>query len=346
MLRSPPRKLSGRREPPSMKNNPKIYLAPFQGITGNVYRETYSKYFSGINKFFTPFFTGISGKKTLATKESKLQKTAHNGIPVMPQILSKNANEIIDFANTCGEKGFEEINWNLGCPFPRVVAKQRGSGLLPFPEKVEEILGQVMPSVSIRFSIKCRLGYHRPDEILKLLPVFNRFDIAELIIHARMGKQVYKGQVLHDDFHRALKRSEIPVVYNGDIFSVSDFLEISNRFPEVNTWMIGRGILVDPFLPADINKLNLAIDRKFMVRKFMDDLYFAYRKKLNDRLQSISVMKELWEYTAFSFDDPHKVFKLIKKTKSFDEYENAVLKVFQDFRWLGSGSGQFDSASI
>ncbi|NOX86236.1 MAG: tRNA-dihydrouridine synthase family protein [Chlorobi bacterium] len=329
-----------------MRTNPKIYLAPFQGITGSVYREIYARHFSGIDKFFTPFFTGTSGRKTPAAKEKELEKTRHHGIPVVPQILSKDAGEIIDFANVCREKGFGEINWNLGCPFPRVAAKQRGSGLLPYPEKAEEILQQVMPAISLRFSIKCRLGYHRPDEILKLIPVFNRFPVSELIIHARIGKQVYKGKVWPDDFQRALEQSKIPVIYNGDIFSLSDFLEMSERFPEINTWMIGRGILVDPLLPSLIKKEILPGDPAHLIGKFIEDLYYAYRKKLNDRLQAISVMKELWEYMAFSFDDPHKVFKLIKRTNSFDEYEEAVSGVFRDFQWLGSDGRRFDSASI
>ena len=329
-----------------MSLNPKIYLAPFQGITGSVFREVYARHFSGIDKFFTPFFTGISGKKTLAVRARELEKTAHSGIPVVPQILSKDANEIIDFVNNCHEKGFEEVNWNLGCPFPRVAAKQRGSGLLPFPEKVEEILEKVLPVIPLKLSVKCRLGYHNPDEILKLIPVFNRFAVTEMIIHARIGKQVYKGETLPGDFQNALELSEIPVVYNGDIFSKADFVKISNRFPEIKTWMIGRGILVDPMLPALIKNEPLSADPKQLARKFTDDLYLAYRRKLNDRPQAIGVMKELWEYMVFSFDDPHKVFKLIKKTKSFNEYEDAVLKVFRDFRWLGSQSRQFDSNSL
>ena len=57
-------------------------------------------------------------------------------------------------------------------------------------------------------------------------------------------------------------------------------------------------------------------------------------------------MKELWEYMSYSFDKPGKVFSKIKKAKSFDEYEDAVKKVFDDYQWVGSRAKQFSSSSI
>ncbi len=329
-----------------MTSDPKIYLAPFQGITGAVYHEVFARHFAGIDKFFTPFFTGVSRQKAFNANATELVNINNNAIPVVPQILSKDDMEIIEFANHCSKKGFRELNWNLGCPFPRVTSKQRGSGLLSHPGMVEQILEKVMPAISLKFSVKCRLGYHHPEEILKLIPIFNQYNISELIIHARLGKQLYKGDVLPDDFQRALNISTIPVVYNGDIFSVHDFLDMSGRYPKINAWMIGRGVLVDPLLPASIKGGDIHTEIKQQVRKFIDDLYFTYRKKMNDRLQAISVMKELWEYMAFSFDNPHKVFKLVKKTKSFDDYEDAVSKVFDESDWTGSESRQFNSTSI
>ena len=127
-----------------MSGSTKIYLAPFQGITGHVYRESYAKHFVGIDKFFTPFFTGIHKAKSLSSKASEFANTRHNRINVVPQILSKDADEMLRFAKYCHEKGFTEINWNLGCPYPRVANKKRGSGLIPFPELVDEILTQLM----------------------------------------------------------------------------------------------------------------------------------------------------------------------------------------------------------
>jgi len=321
-----------------MQVETKLYFAPFQGITGAVYREIYSQYFPWIDKLFTPFFTSIHKQKSLEKKGEELTNIKHNGIPVVPQILSKDADEIIRFAGFCKERGFKEVNWNLGCPYPRVANKKRGSGMLPYPEMVNEILEKVIPVVEINFSVKCRLGYHSPDEIFKLIPVFNHRNIHELTIHARIGKQLYKGEVHLDHFEKALSMAEVQVIYNGDIFTGNDFQKLSKRFHGISSWMIGRGLLIDPFLPGYIKGVDLPGDqeRKAVIKHFVEDLYIAHRKSKNDNLHSISVMKELWSHLAYSFSNPQKAFNSIKKTRSFDAYEDGVNFVFENFEWLGA----------
>jgi len=218
-----------------------IYLAPFQGITGVTFRSVYVKYFQGVDKLFTPFFTTIHHSNKLPARQlAELGTPLENGIEVVPQILSKDADEIIRFANFCGNMGFSELNWNLGCPYPQVANKKRGSGMLPYPDMVDEILSKVMAETAIRFSIKCRLGYLSSEEIFNLLPVFNRNKIAELTIHARIGKQLYSGETDLDSFQKAISLITIPVVYNGDLFSPNHFYQINNRFNNLNSWMIGR----------------------------------------------------------------------------------------------------------
>jgi len=314
-----------------------IYLAPFQGITTHVFREVYTRYFTGTDKLFTAFFSGIQSSKSLHSRQKELEKTQHNGVPVVPQILSKEGDEILLFGKLCHELGFQEINWNLGCPFPRVAKKMRGSGLLPYPEKVNKILENVMPDMPLRFSVKCRLGYHTPDEIFALLPVFNRYPLSEIIIHARLGIQMYKGSVNTTAFEKILLRTTHQIVYNGDIFTGEDFRKRKQQFPQVKHWMTGRGLLSNPFLPGVIKGFLLPEEPLQVVRRYVDDLYFAYRKHFNDSLRAINVMKELWSYLSLSFDHPGKVFGKIKKTKSFNDYEEAVNAVFETHEWTGKG---------
>jgi tRNA-dihydrouridine synthase len=314
-----------------------IYLAPFQGITGVTFRKVYSSHFQGVDKLYTPFFTAINNEMKLSPRKlAELGSISENGVEVVPQILSKDAEEIIRFALFCEKQGFKELNWNLGCPYPMVANKKRGSGMLPYPEMVDEILQKVMVETSIRFSVKCRLGYFSPEEIFKLIPVFNKQRISELTIHARIGKQLYSGETDQDTFQKAISLLSVPAVYNGDIFSLSNFQKVSDRFPAINTWMIGRGLLSDPFLPAIIKGLPIETDRPATIRQFIGKLYFAYRKQLNDNPAVLGILKEYWHYLAESFDNPHKVFKKLKKVKKFDEYEDAVDVVFGEYEWVGS----------
>ncbi len=316
---------------------PNIYLAPFQGITGHTFRSVYVKHFQGVDKLFTPFFTSIQHNNKLAARKlAELGSPFENGIPVVPQILSKDAEEIIRFSNFCERLGFSELNWNLGCPYPQVANKKRGSGMLPFPEMVEQILGKVMAETKIKFSVKCRLGYISEDEIFELIPVFNTYNISELIIHARTGKQLYTGETNLEAFEKTIPLISVPLAYNGDIFSCADFERLDEQFNPINSWMIGRGLLWDPFLPAKIKGLGVMANQQEHIGQFINDLYLAYRKQMNDNLSALSVLKEYWSYLAMSFNDPHHVFKKLKKVMRFEDYEDAVACVFKEFEWVGS----------
>jgi len=315
----------------------KIYVAPFQGITSRVFREVFTRHFPGTDKLFTAFFTGIHNGKSLRSRQKELEKTSHNGVPVVPQILSKDSNEILLFGKLCRDMGFNEINWNLGCPFPRVARKMRGSGLLPYPEKITEILENILPALPVKLSVKCRLGYHNTDEILALLPVFNSFPLSEIIIHARLGEQMYKGSVDTGTFKKVLQKTTHQMVYNGDIFSPESFKSIQQQFPQVNHWMIGRGLLADPFLPKQLQGTGMPSGPLSIIRKYADDLYYDYRKEFNHSLRTINVMKEFWSYLSLSFDRPERVFGKIKKCTSFDAYEDAVNHALENYVWLGNG---------
>jgi len=308
----------------------KIYLAPFQGITGQVFRACYAKYFVGVDKMYTPYFAGINHDSRLSEKKSfELQNVSENGISVIPQILSKDADEIIRFAHIIQNRGFTELNWNLGCPFPQVADKKRGSGMLPYPAMVNEILEKVFAKIEIHFSVKCRLGYFSAEEFEALIPVFNRHNLSELTLHPRIGKQLYRGSADAEIFEALIPKLRMPLVYNGDIFTLDNFIVLKNRFPSVSSWMIGRGLLTNPFLPAMIKGIEQPENSQKLLRKFVEELYLGYRKQMNNQLVAIGFMKEYWRYFAESFEDPHKVLKKIKKTRSFDEYEDAVAQVFQ-----------------
>lgn len=312
-----------------MDNTYNLYLAPFQGVTGHTFRQVYSRHFKGINKFYTPFFSKIDHETRLSDRKiHELQHLNDKSVEVVPQILSKEASEIIKFAHICQNLGFKELNWNLGCPYPRVADKKRGSGILPYPEMINDILEQVMPQMPLKFSIKCRLGYENPDEILNIIPVFNSFPIHELTVHSRIGRQLYSGVADNNAFERLIPLVKSTLVHNGDLLSYSDFKELSTRMPSIDSFMIGRGVLSNPFLPEEINGYDQTIDKKSRLKTFMDDLYFGYRKDMNDRLTSLNVLKEYWDYLSNWFDNPHKVSKTIKKVKTFDEYEDAVKDVF------------------
>ena len=323
-----------------------LSLGPFQGMTDAPFRNVFKRHFGGIDKFYTPFFTGIHKEENAKNLQGEEIDPRCNDVNTLtPQILSTDADEILRFAKQCKELGYKEINLNMGCPFPRVANKKRGSGLLPYPDKVEAMLEGVFEHIGdMKFSVKCRLGYFSPDEIDAIIPIFNRFPLSELIIHPRIGKQLYKGEADVERFKSLIPYINAPLVYNGDIFSVEGFHHILGviagedpQSPVLKGYMLGRGILANPFLAEDIKTLDCFVvpprnDAKRRIERLHAYVLDLYEDRLHHAGGSPKVlgrMKELWSYLMYSFDEPQDIWRKIKKINALKEYEEAVETVFR-----------------
>lgn len=313
-------------------NKPFLSLGPFQGITDAPFRNVFKRHFGGIDKFYTPFFTGIHKEEHAKNLQGEEIDPHYNDVETLtPQILSTDAEEILRFAKQCQQLGYKEINLNMGCPFPRVANKKRGCGLLPYPDKVEAMLERVFEEIDIKFSVKCRLGYFDPKEIDAILPIFNKFPISELIIHPRIGKQLYKGEADVERFKALIPYINAPLVYNGDIVSEESFNRISNAVQPVNQFMLGRGILANPFLAEQIkNDKASTHDKTERLHNYVIDLYEDRLHHAGGSPKVLGRMKELWSYLMNSFEEPQVVWRKIKKINALKEYEEAVETIFKE----------------
>ena len=320
----------------------RLSLGPFQGITDAPFRNVFKKHFGGIDKFYTPFFTGIQKDHAKNMQVEEIDPACNDVETLTPQILSTDAEEILRFAAQCKLLGYKEINLNMGCPFPRVANKKRGSGLLPYPEKIDAMLNRVFEQIEVGFSVKCRLGYVNPDEIYTVIEVFNKYPLSELIIHPRIGKQLYKGEADVKRFAELIPSIKAPLVYNGDIVSVESFERIQKEVQPVNEFMLGRGLLANPFLAEEISLArnpkahrptggnDVPDDRAKRLYAYVIDLYEYRLRHAGGSPKVLGRMKELWSYLMYSFDEPQDIWRKIKKINALKEYEEAVETVFRE----------------
>lgn len=307
-----------------------LSMAPFQGITDSCFRNVFERHFGGIDKYYTPFFSGIHTSNSRNLRNNEISPEHNDTKKVVPQILSNDSSEIVRFAMQCKEFGYKEINLNLGCPFPRVANKKRGSGLLPHPDMIGNMLAGYFAQTDMGLSIKCRLGSADKTEIKELIDVFNRFPITELIIHPRIGKQLYKGEADYMYFSELIPSVHCKLTYNGDIFTAAKFAELKDLFKTVNSFMLGRGLLSNPFLAEEIAGTGNSEPKKERLHDFMNDLYSERVRQTNGNLTVLGRMKELWSYTMLMFDNPQDVWRRIRKQNSFEGYEEAVSEIFEN----------------
>ena len=295
-------------------------MAPMEGITDYIYRNTYRKYYGGVDKYFTPFLSPTSDK-SFTTREKRNFDPALNDVKtVVPQLITCHADHFIWGMEQIAKNGFGEVNLNLGCPSGTVVAKKKGSGFLAYPLELDEFLYEVFNAkekLGIEVSIKTRLGKNDPDEFYHLLEIFNKYPIYELTIHPRIQSDFYKYEVKTSYFDYAYKNSKNPLVFNGDITTREDIENTSSKYPSINALMIGRGFLMCPgFNMGESFDLD-----KF--KSFHDDLFSQYEAELSGETPLLWRMKELWAFWGESFDQPKKI-KALRKCQRASVYKDIV----------------------
>jgi tRNA-dihydrouridine synthase len=307
----------------------KIHSSPLQGFTDFRFRNAFQSYFGGIDIYIAPYIRVYGTTEIKPGNARDLLPANNSSFDLIPQIITKDAVEFLFVAKYVQKLGYTELNWNLGCPYPMVAKRGMGSGLMKTPGKIDEILNRVCAESDIRVSVKMRLGYESPQEIFHVLPVLEKYRLSNVTIHPRIGKQLYRGEVDLKTFEDCLGMSSHKIFYNGDITSVLSFRELKDRFPSINNWMIGRGLISDPFLPAMIKADNPVYpeNRYEVFNSFHDTLFSSWEEALSGQKHLLMKMYSFWEFFIKSFPHSPKGLKKIRKAQSISVYREVVKQI-------------------
>ena len=302
----------------------KIYFAPLEGITGYIFRNAYSEIYGHIDKYFAPFISPAE-KCTITPRERKDIVPENNpGIDLVPQILTCRSDSFIEVAKELHAMGYGEVNLNLGCPSGTVCAKGKGAGFLPETLALQRFLDEIYSyagSGGMKISIKTRLGFFHPDEFYDLVDIFNAFPVSELIVHPRIRSDFYKGEPRKEYYAYALEHSKCPLVYNGNIFSVKDYEDLSPLFgSSPDPVMLGRGLISDPSLADKLKGITAKTDFA-KLRRLHDTVYHEYQKVMSPDINVLYKMRELWSYWQILFEGNERDIKRLLKAKKYAEYE-------------------------
>lgn len=213
------------------------YAAPMEGITTYIYRRAHARFYGGIDKYFTPF---IAGKKMTTRETRDVLPENNEGVVLVPQILTNKAGDFLEIARRLAAYGYDAVNLNLGCPSGTVAARKRGAGFLSEPEALDAFLYEIYEKCPLKISVKTRLGISNPDEWDRLLSVYAKYPLQELIIHTRLLQEFYTGATHPEAYALAARRlratdggqtwsAGIPLCYNGDILSAESLADVQAR---------------------------------------------------------------------------------------------------------------------
>lgn len=315
------------------QNTIKIYQAPLQGFTDFTFRKVISEVFGGLDKYFIPYLSYGKGREIKKSQLRDVFPENNKDLPAVPQVLFSDRTELFDLITILIDYGYQEINLNLGCPYPMATNKGRGAAWLEKPDALNEILQQLFTkNFPAKFSVKMRTGMTNDQDAKAIFGVINQFPLEEVIFHPRTASQMYSGKANPLLFSEAVSLVKHPLVYNGDIYSETDLQELKTIFPEQNSWMIGRGLLTDPSLSSRLKgAVWEAKELRKKMKEFHDQLLAAYSARLEGSGHILMKMNQFWTYFSESFENPHKTMKLIKKASSLLKYNAAVTEIFRSF---------------
>lgn len=298
------------------------YFAPLEGLTDSIYRQLHHQFFGGVDRYYTPFLSPTV-HRSLTPREARELPTADSiGFPVIPQLLTKNAEDFLYMAGVCRDLGYTEVNLNIGCPSGTVTAKGKGAGMLKDLDALDRFLDSIYAATPLPISIKTRIGFERPEEFEDILSLYNRYPVKELTVHPRVRAAFYNGPVNMEAFSYAVANSKAPLCYNGSLCTKAQLNALADAFPQLSAVMLGRGLIGDPGL---LSKDGTTLET---LSQFHDALLEAYIPAFGGSRNAMFRMKENWRHWLCKFEGTQTLGKRLRKTTDLAEYKAITRDIF------------------
>ena len=295
-----------------------LSFAPMEGVTGHVFRRVHHAFFPQADKYYAPFIAPDGKGEFKISRLRDILPENNETITLVPQVLANDAEAFLHVARQLADLDYGEVNLNIGCPSATVVSKHKGAAMLRQPDRLDAFLADVYARTPISVSVKTRLGFSSTAEFDALMPIFERYPIHELIVHARDRAGMYRSAPDPDAFARALLQSRFPVVYNGNIFTAKDYRAVAGRFETLGGVMLGRGAAADPALFRTIRGGDaLSVGE---LRDFHGALIEAHLSSGLSAAFTVGKMKELWFYMHTLFPDCAKPYKALTKARDLPQF--------------------------
>jgi tRNA-dihydrouridine synthase C len=236
---------------------PALILAPMEGVTdapmrallGEVGAFTYA-----VSEFFR-ISQAVPSKSHLIrhVPELRFDSRTPTGLPVQVQLLGGHAGRLAESASVAVNSGALAIDLNFGCPARTVNRHDGGATLLKYPKRIREIVSAVRAAVprDVPVSAKLRLGWDSLDAIDENAAMAAEGGASWITIHGRTRFAGYAPPIYWEPIGRVRKRLSIPVVANGDIWTLDDFRRCRD-LTGCQHFMLGRGALANPFLAHQV----------------------------------------------------------------------------------------------
>lgn len=302
---------------------PVLALAPMQDVTDRAFWGLMARY-GGADLYFTEYFRVHS---TSRLDRDILPSIADNptGKPAIAQLIGNDPVAMTRAAKELHNYPIAGVDLNLGCPAPVVYRKCAGGGLLRDPALVDRLLGALREVVSVKFTVKTRIGFDDASVFEQLLPVFARHDLDLLTVHGRTVKEMYRSAVHYEFIARAADVMNCPVLANGNVYSADKALDVT-RETGARGVMIGRGAIRNPWMFDQIRRRfageAIVHPTGREVLGYLRELHEIVRPRCVGEKATIARMKKYLNYIGVGIEPDgrflHAVRRCVREREFFD----------------------------
>ena len=230
--------------------NSSVIQSPLAGVTDKIFRK-FIRRWAPNSLLFTEMINATS--LNLGYGIEKINQISAEEGPIGIQLFDNRPFSVAEAAKESESSGAYLIDINMGCPVRKIARKGGGSALLKDPKLAEELVSRISKAVKIPVSVKTRLGWSSKDENIKdFLLRLQDAGANMLTIHGRTREQGFNGKADWEMIGNLKKELEIPVIANGDIYSVNDAIKCLKE-TKADGIMIGRGVLGSPWIIGEID---------------------------------------------------------------------------------------------
>ena len=316
-----------------------LLFAPMEGVTDEPYRIAIERAFPEWDYLCTDFLRvptvgHFSKERMISHYGSKVLNNAELRAKTGFQILTSYRAQTEDTVKKLNE--IDEINHldlNLGCPSKKVNAHKGGAYLLSEMRELREIIQIIRKNYKKTFTVKIRIGYKDTDKFYDSLKLFEDEGVEAITIHGRTRDELYRGVANWDYIQKAAKSVSIPVIGNGDVWTLQDIERMFDQC-ECDSIMLGRGALKTPWLATLYNQYKDRLDevddellleeRKKYLQNYFDELEREYRKVQSKPVNVLNRFKSFSRYLFDDFENGDAMRSGFQRATSLDHFKDLL----------------------
>ena len=300
---------------------PLLALAPMQDVTDLPFWRLLTTY-GGADAYFTEYFRVYA---TSIPEKHILKSVTENptGRPVVAQMIGHDIPSLVRTARQLQQYPIAGVDLNLGCPAPVVYRKCAGGGLLRQLGQVDAILGALREAVTVKLSVKTRIGFDSAEGFPELLQILARHAPDLVTVHARTVREMYRSPVRYELIRQAVEALPCPVLANGNVYSAAKAAEVL-ALTGARGLMIGRGAVRNPWLFQQIRQHRrgepLTVPRGCEVLAYIHALYEAVCFPGAREIAQVQRLKKFMNFLGVGVEPSGQFLHEIRRVTTRDDF--------------------------